>query len=57
MMGPWSNSTSAGFVKTDLTGGGYMTPEEETRLPVKYALLGDVAVSGRSVEPDGETRW
>ena len=43
------NSVSPGFVKTDLTGYGDMTPEEGARLPVKYALLGDDAVSGRFV--------
>lgn len=52
------NSVSPGYVKTDLTGhNGYMTPEEGARLPVKYALLGADAVSGRFVEPDGETPW
>ncbi len=49
------NSVSPGFVKTDLTGHGMMTPEEGARLPVRYALGGDV--SGRFVEPDGETPW
>lgn len=52
------NSVSPGYVKTDLTGhNGYMTPEEGARLPVKYALLGADAVSGRFVEPDGGTPW
>ena len=51
------NSVSPGFVKTDLTGYGNMTPEEGARLPVQYALLGDDAVSGRFVEPNGETPW
>lgn len=52
------NSVSPGFVKTDLTGhNGYMTPEEGARLPVEYALLGENAVSGRFVEPSGETPW
>lgn len=52
------NSVSPGYVKTDLTGhNGYMTPEEGARLPVQYALLGADAVSGRFVEPDGETPW
>lgn len=51
------NSVSPGFVKTDLTGYGSMTPEEGAKLPVKYALLGDDAVSGKFVEPDGETPW
>ena len=52
------NSVSPGFVKTDLTGGhGSMTPEEGARLPVEYALLGEGAVSGRFVEPDGNTPW
>ena len=49
------NSVSPGFVKTDLTGYGTMTPEEGARLPVRFAL-GDEG-SGRFVEPDGETRW
>lgn len=52
------NSVSPGFVKTDLTGhGGVLTPEEGARLPVKFALLGDDAVSGRFVEEAGETLW
>lgn len=49
------NSVSPGFVKTDLTGYGTMTPEEGARLPVRYALSG--GESGRFVEPDGETPW
>ncbi|MCM5555827.1 SDR family oxidoreductase [Pleomorphomonas sp. NRK KF1] len=52
------NSVSPGYVKTDLTGHtGFMTAEEGAKLPVKYALLGEDAVSGRFVEPDGETPW
>jgi NAD(P)-dependent dehydrogenase (short-subunit alcohol dehydrogenase family) len=51
------NSVSPGFVKTDLTGLGFMTPEEGARLPVHYALMGSDAVSGRFVEPGGETAW
>ncbi|MBZ5758105.1 MULTISPECIES: SDR family oxidoreductase [Rhizobium] len=52
------NSVSPGFVKTDLTGGnGFMTPQEGAKLPVKYALLGGDAVSGRFVEASGETPW
>jgi NAD(P)-dependent dehydrogenase (short-subunit alcohol dehydrogenase family) len=52
------NSVSPGYVKTDLTGHtGFMTPEEGARLPVKYALLGADAVSGRFVEASGETAW
>jgi len=52
------NSVSPGYVKTDLTGHtGFMTPEEGARLPVEYALLGKDAVSGRFVEPAGETPW
>ena len=51
------NSVSPGFVKTDLTGHGTMTPEEGAKLPVQYALLGEDAVSGKFVEPDGETPW
>jgi hypothetical protein len=34
-----------------------MTPEEGARLPVEYALLDQDAVSGRFVEPDGDTPW
>jgi hypothetical protein len=34
-----------------------MTPEEGARLPVEYALLGEGAISGRFVEPGGETPW
>lgn len=49
------NSISPGFVKTDLTGHGIMTPEEGARLPVQYALGGDD--SGRFLEPDGVTPW
>ena len=52
------NSVSPGYVKTDLTGHtGFMTPEEGARLPVGYALFGEDAVSGRFVEPAGETPW
>ncbi|MCM5556969.1 SDR family oxidoreductase [Pleomorphomonas sp. JP5] len=52
------NSVSPGYVRTDLTGQtGFMTPEEGARLPVRYALLGKDAVSGRFLEPDGETPW
>ncbi|MBD3624410.1 MAG: SDR family oxidoreductase [Rhodobacteraceae bacterium] len=49
------NSVSPGFVKTDLTGYGEMTPEEGARLPAEYAL--SVEVSGRFVEPHGTTPW
>ena len=49
------NSVSPGFVKTDLTGYGSITPEEGARLPVRYALGG--AESGRFVEAAGETPW
>ncbi|MCA1337185.1 SDR family oxidoreductase [Pseudooceanicola marinus] len=49
------NSVSPGFVKTDLTGFGEMTPEEGARLPMQYALGGED--SGRFVEPDGVTPW
>ncbi|MCC5968819.1 MAG: SDR family NAD(P)-dependent oxidoreductase [Pararhodobacter sp.] len=49
------NSVSPGFVKTDLTGYGTMTPAEGARLPVRYALGGDD--SGRFVEPEGMTPW
>lgn len=52
------NSVSPGYVRTDLTGHtGFMTAEEGARLPVRYALMGDDAVSGRFVEPGGETPW
>lgn len=52
------NSVSPGYVKTDLTGhNGFLTPEEGARLPVKYALLGENAVSGRFVGAGGETPW
>ena len=49
------NSVSPGFVKTDLTGMGHMTPEEGAVLPVRYALGGDE--TGTFVEPDGVTPW
>lgn len=49
------NSVSPGFVKTDLTGYGFMTPAEGARLPVKYALGG--TDNGRFIEPDGYTPW
>ncbi|MEO8730361.1 MAG: SDR family oxidoreductase [Rhodoferax sp.] len=49
------NSVSPGFVKTDLTGYGTMTPTEGARLPVKYALEGEE--SGLFVEPGGPTPW
>jgi len=49
------NSVSPGFVKTDLTGYGTMTPAEGARLPVKYALGGEDG--GRFVEPEGMTPW
>lgn len=50
-----AHSVSPGFVKTDLTGYGTMTPEDGARLPVLYAL-GDMP-SGQFVEPDGTTPW
>ena len=49
------NSVSPGFVKTDLTGYGTMTPAEGARLPVAYAIGGEL--SGGFVEPDGSTPW
>jgi NAD(P)-dependent dehydrogenase (short-subunit alcohol dehydrogenase family) len=49
------NSVSPGFVKTDLTGYGTMTPQEGAHLPVRYALGGEG--SGAFVEPDGITPW
>jgi NAD(P)-dependent dehydrogenase (short-subunit alcohol dehydrogenase family) len=52
------NSVSPGYVKTDLTGGnGFLTPDQGAKTPVKFALLGDDAVSGRFVDTDGETAW
>lgn len=52
------NSVAPGYVQTDLTGGhGYMTPAEGARLPVQYALLGDGAVSGQFVAPEGPVAW
>lgn len=49
------NSVSPGFVKTDLTGMGDMTPQEGAVLPVRYALEGQE--TGTFVEPDGVTPW
>ena len=49
------NSVSPGFVKTDLTGYGTMTPAEGAQLPVRYALGGNE--SGQFIEPDGKTPW
>ena len=49
------NSVSPGFVKTDLTGYGVMTPEEGARLPVQHALGG--SDNGRFLEPGGYTAW
>ncbi|TNB46464.1 SDR family oxidoreductase [Martelella lutilitoris] len=49
------NSVSPGFVKTDLTGFGIMTPEEGARLPARFALEGEE--NGGFFEPDGETPW
>ncbi|MFN3547236.1 MAG: SDR family oxidoreductase [Mesorhizobium sp.] len=52
------NSVSPGYVMTDLTGHtGFMTAEEGAKLPVRYALLREDAVTGRFVEPGGETPW
>jgi len=52
------NSVAPGYVRTDLTGGnGFMSPAEGARLPVKYALLGSDAASGRFVEPQGDAPW
>ncbi|MCX5496474.1 SDR family oxidoreductase [Kaistia dalseonensis] len=51
------NSVSPGFVKTDMTGLGFLTPEQGARLPVAFALQGEDAVSGRFVEASGETPW
>lgn len=45
------NSISPGFVKTDLTGSGTMTPAEGAKLPVNYALAGNE--SGEFLGPDG----
>ncbi|MDO6731986.1 SDR family NAD(P)-dependent oxidoreductase [Marinovum sp. 2_MG-2023] len=49
------NSVSPGFVKTDLTGMGDMTPQEGAVLPVRYALEGQE--TGTFVEPAGVTPW
>ncbi len=49
------NSVSPGFVKTDLTGYGNLTPEEGARLPVQYALT--ATTSGTFVEPGNTTPW
>ena len=49
------NSVSPGFVKTDLTGYGTLTPEEGARILVQYALGGEK--SGQFIEASGETRW
>jgi NAD(P)-dependent dehydrogenase (short-subunit alcohol dehydrogenase family) len=49
------NSVSPGFVKTDLTGCGAMTPAEGAKLPVQYALTG--VETGIFVEPGGKTPW
>ncbi|SFT80886.1 NAD(P)-dependent dehydrogenase, short-chain alcohol dehydrogenase family [Kosakonia arachidis] len=49
------NSVSPGFVKTDLTGYGTMTPAEGAKLPVKFALEGNE--SGEFMGPDGRTPW
>jgi NAD(P)-dependent dehydrogenase (short-subunit alcohol dehydrogenase family) len=52
------NSVSPGYVKTDLNGGnGFLSPEQGAKTPVKFALLGDDAVSGRHFGPDGEIAW
>ncbi|WP_144864300.1 hypothetical protein [Mesorhizobium sp. J18] len=52
------NSACPAYVTTDLTGHtGYMMLAEGARLPVACALAGGNAVSGRFVEPDGETHW
>lgn len=49
------NSISPGFVKTDLTGYGTMTPEEGAWLPAEYAL--NATGSGGFMEPDGTSPW
>jgi NAD(P)-dependent dehydrogenase (short-subunit alcohol dehydrogenase family) len=52
------NSVSPGYVKTDLTrGNGFLTPDQAAATPVKFALLGDDAVSGRHVDSNGEIAW
>jgi NAD(P)-dependent dehydrogenase (short-subunit alcohol dehydrogenase family) len=52
------NSVSPGYAKTDLTGGnGFLTPDQAAKAPVRFALLGDDAVSGRFVETEGEIGW
>ena len=52
------NSVSPGYVKTDLTGGtGLLTADVAARTPVRFALLGKDAASGRFVQAEGETAW
>lgn len=49
------NSVCPGFVKTDLTGYGAVTPEKGAELPVQYALTGEGA--GLFIGPGGRTPW
>ena len=49
------NSVSPGFVRTDLTGYGEMTPEEGAKLPVEFAL--NSIETGGFFEPNGRTPW
>jgi NAD(P)-dependent dehydrogenase (short-subunit alcohol dehydrogenase family) len=52
------NSVSPGYVKTDLTGGtGFLTADVAAKTPVRFALLGEDAVSGQFVQADGGTAW
>jgi NAD(P)-dependent dehydrogenase (short-subunit alcohol dehydrogenase family) len=52
------NSVSPGFVKTDLTGGnGNITPAEAAVVPVRYALLGEDAPTGKFFNATGELPW
>lgn len=51
-------SVSPGYVKTDFTGGqGNVMPDEPAKMPVKYALLGDGAISGQAVDAEGVMAW
>lgn len=49
------NSICPGFVKTDLTGYGTISPEEGARLPTEYAL--NATGSGGFFEQDGKLPW
>jgi NAD(P)-dependent dehydrogenase (short-subunit alcohol dehydrogenase family) len=49
------NSVSPGYVKTDLTGYGTLTPEEGAVLPVRFALGGEE--NGGFFDATGATPW